>query len=174
MAKPARPTAPGAGKPARKSTQATVPVKLIVDNRKARFRFELLERVEAGIALTGSEVKSLRGGKINLGDGYCRIEPDGGMFLIDVHISPYPHAGYAQHEPLRPRKLLLHKKEILRLHQRVKEKGLTMVPVRLYFKQGKVKVEVALAKGKTLYDKRETIKKRDTERETRQGRAGGG
>ena len=166
MAKPANKPA---GKPARKAGQGEA-IKPIVDNRKARFQYELLERVEAGIVLTGSEVKSLRAGKINLGDGYCRIEPGGEMFLNDVHISPYSHAGYAQHEPLRPRKLLLHKKEILRLYQRVREKGLTLVPVRLYFKKGRVKVEIALAKGKTLYDKRETIKKRDSEREARQGR----
>jgi len=120
--------------------------------------------------LTGTEVKSLREGKIHLGDGYCRIGQDGQMVLIDVHISPYTHAGYAQHEPLRERRLLLHKKEIQRLHQRVKERGLTLVPVRLYFKKGRVKVEIALAKGKTLYDKREAVRKRDEAREARQSR----
>jgi SsrA-binding protein len=145
-------------------------VKPIVENRKARFQYELLERLEAGIVLTGSEVKSLRESKINLGDGYCRVDRDGQIYLVDVHISPYPHAGYAQHQPLRPRKLLLHQREILRLHQRVREKGLTLVPVRLYFRKGRVKVEIALAKGKTLYDRRETIKKRDTKREARLGR----
>lgn len=165
MPKPARPTQ-AARHP---KAPAAAPTKLIVDNRKARFRFELLEKVEAGIALTGTEVKSLRQGKINLGDGYCRIEPDGEIYLIDVHISPYTHAGYTQHDPMRPRKLLLHKKEILRLRQRVREKGLTLVPVRLYFRRGRVKVEIALAKGKTLYDKRESIKKRELQREARQG-----
>ena len=170
MPKPARPSHAGRSTKAARPAAAAAPVKPIVDNRKARFQYELLEKVEAGIALTGSEVKSLRQGKINLGDGYCRIEPGGEMYLIDVHISPYSHAGYTQHEPLRPRKLLLHKREIQRLHQRVKEKGLTLVPVRLYFRKGRVKVEIALAKGKTLYDKRETIKKRDTQREARLGR----
>jgi SsrA-binding protein len=164
MPKPARPT--GHSKHAARS----VPIKLIVDNRKARFQYELLEKVEAGIALTGTEVKSLRQGKINVGDGYCRIDRDGQMYLIGVHINPYTHAGYTQHEPLRERRLLLHKKEILRLHQRVKERGLTLVPVRLYLKQGRVKVEIALAKGKTLYDKRETVRKRDQAREARQSR----
>jgi SsrA-binding protein len=164
MPKPARPSGH------RKPGPGTVPVKLIVDNRKARFQYELLEKVEAGIALTGTEVKSLREGKINLGDGYCRIQRDGQMYLVDVHISPYTHAGYTQHEPLRERKLLLHKREILRLHQRVKERGLTLVPVRLYFKKGRVKVEIALAKGKTLYDKREAVRKRDEAREARQSR----
>jgi SsrA-binding protein len=164
MPKPARPT--GHPKPSR----TAVPIKLIVDNRKARFQYELLEKIEAGIALTGTEVKSLRQGKINLGDGYCRIERDGQIYLHDVHINPYTHAGYTQHEPLRERRLLLHKKEILRLHQRVKERGLTLVPVRLYFKRGRVKVEIALAKGKTLYDKRETVRKRDAAREARQSR----
>jgi SsrA-binding protein len=168
MAKPARSAPKSAGKPG----TAPAATKLIVDNRKARFRFDLLEKFEAGIALTGTEVKSLRAGKINLGDGYCRIEDNGEMFLHDVHISPYTHAGYTQHEPLRPRKLLLHKKEIQRLFQRVREKGLTLVPVRLYFKRGRVKAEIALAKGKTLYDKRETIKKRDQAREARQSQTG--
>ena len=164
MPKPARPK--GHPKPAAK----TVPIKLIVDNRKARFQYDLLEKIEAGIALTGTEVKSLRQGKINVGDGYCRIDRDGQIYLVGVHINPYTHAGYTRHEPLRERRLLLHKKEILRLHQRVKERGLTLVPVRLYLKQGRVKVEIALAKGKTLYDKRETVRKRDQAREARANR----
>jgi SsrA-binding protein len=151
-------------------TDQSPATRLLASNRKALHDYFVHERLEAGIALTGTEVKSLRQGKINLGDGYCRIEPDGQIHLHGVHISPYTHAGYTRHEPLRERRLLLHKKEILRLHQRVKERGLTIVPVRLYFKQGRVKVEIALAKGKTLYDKRETVRKRDEAREARQSR----
>lgn len=172
MAMPAGKTKPaGKSRPARSSGPATgAPVKQIVVNRKARFQYELLDRVEAGIALKGTEVKSLRNGKISLGDAYCRIDRAGEVWLHDAHISPYTHAGHDNHDPLRTRKLLLHKPEIRRLHQRVREKGLTLVPTRLYFKHGRVKVEIALARGKALYDKRDTIKKRDQQREARHDR----
>jgi SsrA-binding protein len=142
-------------------------IKLVADNRKARFNFELLERAEAGIVLTGTEVKSLREGKLNLGDSYCVIERAGEVFLVDAHISPYLAGNRFNADPLRRRKLLLHKREIHKLNVKVKEKGLTLVPTRVYFKQGKVKVEIALARGKKLHDKRESIQARDAAREAR-------
>jgi SsrA-binding protein len=144
------------------------PGKLIADNRKARFNYTLLETFEAGIVLTGTEVKSLRAGKLNLGDSYCTIERDGEVYLADAHISPYSHGTHGNHEPLRRRKLLLNRTEIRRLQQRVREKGLTVVPTRVYFKHGWVKVEIALARGKKQYDKREAIKARDTARDLAQ------
>lgn len=142
-------------------------VKIIADNRKARFNYELLERAEAGIVLTGTEVKSLREGKLNLGDSYCLIERNGEVFLVDAHISPYLPGNRFNVEPLRRRKLLLHKREIHKLNVKVKEKGLTLVPTRVYFKQGRVKVEIALARGKKVHDKRESIQARDAVREAR-------
>jgi SsrA-binding protein len=140
--------------------------KLIADNRRARFDYDLLERFEAGIVLQGTEVKSLRNGKLNLGDSYCVIERDGEVYLKDAHISPYSHGTHANHEPLRTRKLLLNRGEIRRLAQRVREKGLTLIPTRVYLKKGWVKVEIALAKGRKKYDKREKIKERDADRDT--------
>jgi SsrA-binding protein len=145
---------------------ANVATKLIADNRRARFNYDLLEHFEAGIVLQGTEVKSLRDGKLNLGDSYCVIERDGDVYLKDAHISPYSHGTRVNHEPLRTRKLLLNRGEIRRLAQRVREKGLTLVPTRVYFKNGWVKVEIALAKGRKKYDKREKIKERDAERDT--------
>jgi SsrA-binding protein len=145
---------------------ANAPVKLIAANRRARFEYELLDRYEAGIVLTGTEVKSLREGKLNLGDSYCVIDRRGEVFLQDAHISVYAQGTHGNHEPLRPRKLLLNRNEIRKLQQRVREKGLTLVPTRMYFKKGRAKVEIALAKGKKQYDKREKIKERDTTRET--------
>jgi SsrA-binding protein len=142
-------------------------VKLISDNRKARFNYELMERVEAGIVLTGTEVKSLRAGKLNLGDSYCDIDRNGEMYLVDAHISPYTAGNRFNVDPLRRRKLLLHRKELARMDSKVKEKGLTIVPTRVYFKHGMVKVEVALARGKKLHDKRAAIQARDMARETR-------
>jgi len=139
--------------------------KLIADNRKARHEYELMDRVEAGIVLTGAEVKSLREGRLNLGESYCMIERSGEMFLVDAHIAAYSHGNRFTPEPARRRKLLLHKTEIRRLHARVRERGLTLVPTRVYFKRGLVKVEVALAKGKRLHDKRRTLKQRDQQRE---------
>ena len=145
---------------------ANVATKLIADNRRARFDYDLLERFEAGIVLQGTEVKSLRDGKLNLGDSYCVIERDGEVYLKDAHISPYSHGTHANHDPLRTRKLLLNRNEIRRLTQRVREKGLTLIPTRVYLKNGWVKVEIALAKGRKKYDKRERIKERDMQRET--------
>jgi SsrA-binding protein len=145
---------------------ANVGTKLIADNRRARFEYELLERFEAGIVLEGTEVKSLREGKLNLGDSYCVIERDGSVYLKDAHISPYSHGTHANHDPLRTRKLLLNRTEIRRLIQRVREKGLTLIPTRVYLKHGWVKVEIALARGRKKYDKREKIKERDVERDT--------
>ena len=138
----------------------------IAENRKAFHDFHLLESFEAGLVLLGTEVKAIREGRVNLRDSFARVE-DGEVFIYNVHISPYSHRGYADHEPLRRRKLLLHRSEIRKLIGKTVEKGMTLVPLRLYFKNGKVKVSVSLAKGKKDYDKRETIKKRDTDRETR-------
>jgi SsrA-binding protein len=138
----------------------------IAENRKAFHDFHLLETFEAGVVLLGTEVKAIREGRVNLRDSYARVE-DGEVFLYNVTISPYSHRGYADHEPLRRRKLLLHRDEIRKLIGKTVEKGMTLVPVRFYFKGGKVKVAVSLAKGKKEYDKRETIKRRETDRETR-------
>ena len=138
----------------------------IAENRKAFHDFHLLETFEAGLVLLGTEVKAIREGRVNLRDSYARVE-DGEVFLYNVNISPYSHRGYADHEPLRRRKLLLHRDEIRKLIGKTVEKGMTLVPTRLYFKNGRVKVAVSLAKGKKEYDKRETIKRRDTDRETR-------
>ncbi len=141
-------------------------IKQIANNRRARFEYELLDRFEAGIVLLGTEVKSLREGKVTLGDAYCAIDREGEVYLRDAHISPYSHGTHTNHDPLRPRKLLLNRKEIRRLAQRIREKGLTVVPTRMYFKRGKAKVEIALAKGKKQYDKRKRIKDRDQQRES--------
>ena len=138
----------------------------IAENRKAYHDYHLLETFEAGVVLLGTEVKAIREGRVNLRDSFARV--DGGeVFLYNVNISPYSHRGYSAHEPLRRRKLLLHRDEIRKLIGKTVEKGMTLVPVRLYFKDGRVKVAVALAKGKKEYDKRETIKRRETDRETR-------
>ena len=138
----------------------------IAENRKAFHDFHLLETFEAGIVLLGTEVKAIREGRVNLRDSFARLE-DGEVFLYNVNISPYSHRGYADHEPLRRRKLLLHRDEIRKLIGKTVEKGMTLVPVRMYFKNGRVKIAVSLAKGKKEYDKRETIKRRETDRETR-------
>jgi len=138
----------------------------IAENRKAFHDFHLLETFEAGLVLLGTEVKAIREGRVNLRDSFARVE-DGEVFLYNVNISPYSHRGYADHEPLRRRKLLLHRDEIRKLIGKTVEKGMTLVPVRLYFKNGRVKVAVSLAKGKKDYDKRETIKRREADRETR-------
>ena len=129
----------------------------IAENRKAFHDFHLMETFEAGLVLLGTEVKAIREGRVNLRDSFARVE-DGEVFLYNVNISPYIHRGYANHEPLRRRKLLLHRDEIRKLIGKTVEKGMTLVPVRLYFKNGRVKVAVSLAMGKKDYDKRETIK----------------
>jgi len=138
----------------------------IAENRKAFHDFHVLETFEAGIVLLGTEIKAIREGRVNLRDSFARVE-DGEVFLYNVNISPYSHRGYAEHEPLRRRKLLLHREEIRKLIGKTVEKGMTLVPVRLYYKNGRVKVAVSLAKGKKEYDKRETIKRREVDRETR-------
>ena len=138
----------------------------IAENRKASHDYHLLETFEAGMVLLGTEVKAIREGRVNLRDSFARVE-DGEVYLYNVNISSYSHRGYADHEPLRRRKLLLHRNEILKLIGKTVEKGMTLVPVRMYFKNGRVKVAISLAKGKKEYDKRETIKRRETERETR-------
>ena len=139
---------------------------LIADNRKARHDFHLFDAYEAGVVLLGTEVKAIREGRVNLKDSYGRVE-NGEVFLYNLHISPYSHRGYATHEPLRRRKLLLNKIEIRKLIGKTVERGLTLVPVRMYFKSGFVKVEVSLAKGKREHDKRETLRRREADREAR-------
>jgi len=138
--------------------------KNITVNRKARHEYAILQTFEAGIALVGTEVKSLRQGKANLVDGYAKIE-NGEVWLVSVHISEYTQGNINNHDPVRQRKLLLKSSEIRKLIGKTKEKGLTLIPLRLYFKNGKVKVELALAKGKKVYDKRRDIAKRDFQRE---------
>ena len=140
--------------------------KLIADNRKAFFDYHILDTFEAGIVLGGTEVKGIREGKANLRDSYARVE-SGEVWLYNVHINPYSHRGYADHDPKRKRKLLLHRAEIRKLIGKTVERGLTLVPTRMYFKNGRVKVAIALAKGKQLHDKRETLRRRDIDRETR-------
>ena len=136
----------------------------VASNRQASFRFNLLDREEAGIVLTGTEVKSLREGRAQLKDGYATVE-DGEVWLHNVHIPPYAPATRENHEPERPRKLLLHRREIERLIGKTKERGLTIVPTRIYFRGPHAKVEIALARGKDVRDKRETIRARETQRE---------
>jgi SsrA-binding protein len=138
----------------------------IADNRKAGFDYHILETFEAGLVLTGTEVKAIREGRVNLRDSYCRLER-AEAFLFNAHIGQYSHGGYASHDPLRSRKLLLNRAELNKLLGKTTEKGLTIVPLRMYFKKGRVKVAIALAKGKKSYDKRETIRRREADRETR-------
>jgi SsrA-binding protein len=138
--------------------------KNITVNRKARHEYLILQTFEAGIVLTGTEVKSLREGNANLVDSYALLNK-GEVWLNNAHISEYKHGSLNNHDPIRSRKLLLNKSEIRKLIGKVKEKGLTLIPLRLYFKKGRVKVELALAKGKKVYDKRESIAKRDLQRE---------
>ena len=138
----------------------------IAENRKAFHDYHVLDTWEAGMVLLGTEVKSIREGRVNLRDSFARVEK-GEVWLYNVNISSYSHRGYADHEPLRQRKLLMHREEIRKLIGKTTEKGMTLVPVRMYFRKGRVKVAIGLAKGKKDYDKRETIKRRETERETR-------
>jgi SsrA-binding protein len=135
-----------------------------VDNRRARHEFHILESMEAGIALTGTEIKSIRQGGISLNEAYARMR-EGELWLLGMHVPPYKQGSFSNVEPSRPRKLLLHKDQIARLGGRAAEKGLTIVPLRLYFTRGKVKIEIGLAKGKKIWDKREAATKRDVERE---------
>lgn len=139
--------------------------KLIASNKKAFHDYFILDKYEAGVALTGTEVKSLRAGKANLQDSYVLVR-NGEAFLFNAHISPYTHGNRENHDPLRTRKLLLHRREIEKLSELITEKGLTVVPLRLYMKEGLVKAEIATARGKKLYDKRESAKQKEAQRET--------
>jgi SsrA-binding protein len=139
-------------------------IKTVATNRKAFHNYHIGESIEAGIALTGSEIKSIRDGRVSLGDAYVRPEK-GELWLLNAHIARYEASSYMSHEPTRPRKLLLHRKEINNLAGKVAEKGLTLVATRLYLKGNIAKVEIALAKGKKLYDKREAISRREVDRE---------
>lgn len=143
-------------------------IKNLATHRQATHNYFIEERMEAGMVLTGTEVKSLRLGRANLKDSYAILRK-GEVWLLNCHISPYSHGNLQNHDPLRERKLLLHRNEIQKLDRRRKLSGLTLVPLRLYLKRGRVKVELAVAKGKKLYDKRESIKKRDQDRENRRG-----
>lgn len=139
-------------------------VKIIAVNKKASHEYFIDDEFEAGMVLTGTEVKSLRDGRANLKDSYARIK-NGEVFIYQLHISPYPFAYYDNHEPERPRKLLLHKQEIKRLYGKINEKGFSLIPLKIYFKGGKAKVVIALARGKKKFDKRETLKQREAKRD---------
>ncbi len=140
--------------------------RIIAENRKALYDYHLIETFEAGMALVGTEVKAIREGRVNLRDSFARADHDE-VYVHGVHIGAYSSRGYADHEPLRPRKLLLHRQEIRKLIGKTTERGMTMVPVRMYFKNGRVKIAISLAKGKKDYDRRETIRRREVDRETR-------
>lgn len=139
-------------------------IKLIAQNRKARHEYEILQTLEAGIVLLGTEVKALRGGRVNLGDSFAEIK-GGEIWLVKLHIGPYDMANRMNHDPFRRRKLLLNRRELRKLAPRLEEGGRTLVPLKIYFKHGLVKVEIALARGKKLYDKREDKAKRDADRQ---------
>ena len=139
-------------------------IKVVATNRKASYEYQIEDRFEAGLVLLGTEIKSIRAGRVNLREGY--VQPRGDeLWLVNAHIAPYDPAGRRGHDPLRPRKLLLHRGEIDRLIGRVQERGYTIVPLRMYLKDGRAKLEIALARGKRKYDKREAIAKRDLDRE---------
>ena len=140
--------------------------RIVAENRKALHDYHILETFEAGVVLQGTEVKSIRDGRVNLRDSFARVE-DGEVFVYNIHISPYTHRGYADHEPTRRRKLLLNRQEIRKLIGKTVERGMTLVPLRVYFKNGRVKIAVSLAKGKQAHDKREAIRRREVDRETR-------
>ena len=135
-------------------------IKIVTTNRKARFNYEVIEAYEAGVALTGTEIKSVRDGKISIGDSYC-LARNGEVIMINSHIDEYDFGNRFNHEPKRTRKLLLHKKEINRLMGKTRERGYSIIPLKAYFRRGKLKVEIALCKGKNTIDKKETIKERD-------------
>ncbi|NEQ49376.1 MAG: SsrA-binding protein SmpB [Leptolyngbya sp. SIO3F4] len=148
-----------------KKSQPSDGFKVMADNRQARFTYEILDSYEAGIALKGTEVKSIRAGKVNLRDGYAQVK-NGEVWLLNVHISPHDMTNQAyNHEPRRPRRLLLHKAEIRKLIGKVEEKGLTLVPLKLYLKKGRVKVNIAIGRGKKLHDKRESLKQKQEKRD---------
>ncbi|MEN6408511.1 MAG: SsrA-binding protein SmpB [Anaerolineaceae bacterium] len=143
-------------------------IKVVATNRKAGFEYFLLDHYEAGISLQGSEIKSIREGQMSLAEAYVRVDANE-AWLMNAHIAPYDPASRFNHDPLRPRRLLLHKKEIREMWDAVRQKGVTVVPVKVYLKEGIAKVDIALAKGKKLYDKRAEIAKRDEEREKARG-----
>ena len=140
-------------------------VKSIATNRKASYEYFLLERFEAGLSLKGSEIKSVRAGQISLSEAYVRVDDARGAFLMEAHIAPYVQANRFNHDPKRPRRLLLQKREIREMWNAVRQKGVTIVPLRVYLKNGRAKLEIAIAKGKKLHDKREAIARRDAEHE---------
>lgn len=140
--------------------------KLVATNKKAFHDYFIIEKLEAGIVLSGTEVKAIREGRLNLKDSYAHIK-DGEAFLLNCHISPYSHGNQQNHDPTRTRKLLLHRKEIRKLIGKTQEKGLTLVPLRVYLRRGRIKVELGLARGKKLYDKRETKRLKEMDREAR-------
>jgi SsrA-binding protein len=146
-------------------------IKVVAKNRKAHFEYFLLEQFEAGISLVGSEIKSIRAGQISLAEAYVEVT-DHDAFLVNCHVAPYEAASRFNHDPKRTRRLLLHKREIRELFDSVRQKGVTIIPVEVYLKDGRAKVEIALAKGKKLYDKREVMAKRDAEREIRREQSG--
>ena len=149
----------------------TSDVKVVATNRKATHDYSIEDRFEAGIALLGTEIKSIRAGQANLREGY--VQPRGDeLFLVNVHVSPYDPAGRQGHDPLRPRRLLLHRKEIARILTKLSEKGYTLIPLRIYLKNGRAKVEIALARGKRQYDKRHAIAERDADRALARARRG--
>lgn len=140
--------------------------KIVATNRKAGFEYFLLEHFEAGLSLQGSEIKSVRAGQISLSEAFIEIENGQEAWLVEAHIAPYEQANRFNHDPKRRRRLLLHKREIRRMWADVRQKGVTIVPLKIYLKNGRAKIEIALAKGKKLHDKRDTIAKRDQERES--------
>ncbi len=150
-----------------------MPEKTVTVNRKARHEYHVIEAYEAGMELKGTEVKSLRAGKANLQDSYARVE-NGELLLYNMHISPYDQGNRFNHDPKRARRLLMHKQEIMRLLGKVREKGFSLIPLRVYFKNGRAKVELALARGKKLYDRREDMAERDARREMERARKEGG
>jgi SsrA-binding protein len=134
-------------------------------NRKARFEYEIQNTMEVGIVLKGTEVKSIRAGQINITESFCRVDDHLQVYLLNAHVSQYDFGNINNHDPLRPRRLLLHRSEIRRLYGQVKEQGLTLIPIKIYLKGGIIKMELALGRGKKMYDKRQTMKKRDAERD---------
>ncbi len=138
-------------------------IQIVTSNRKATHEYHIDERVEAGMVLQGTEVKSIRDGKVNLQEAYCSVER-GEMMLLQCHIAPYSHGNRANHDPVRPRKLLLHRREIVRLEKAAAQKGYTLIALKIYFKKGKAKIEIGLGKGKKLFDKRADIAERDVKR----------
>ena len=142
-----------------------MPSKTLAKNRKARFEYEIQNTMEVGIVLKGTEVKSIRAGQINITESFCRVDDHLQVYLLNAHVSQYDFGNIHNHDPLRPRRLLLHRSEIRRLYGQVKEQGITLIPIKIYLKGGIIKMELALGRGKKMYDKRQTMKKRDAERD---------